>query len=64
VKNVTRGNTNLLFPLKGKTTVLVPNVGAKDRLTVSVVAVSRGGRKGVPARATLAAPKKKKKGKK
>ena len=27
VKNVTRGNTNLLFPLKGKTTVLVPGVG-------------------------------------
>jgi FG-GAP-like repeat len=64
VKNATRGNTNLLFPPKGKTTVVVPNVGAKDKLTVSVVAVSRGGRKGPVGRATLNPPKSKKKGKK
>lgn len=62
--NVTQGSKNLLFPLKGKTTVLVPNIGKKDKLTVSVVAVSRGGRKGSPARATLNPPKAKKKKKK
>jgi hypothetical protein len=66
VANSTTGGRNVFFPKKGKLTAVVPGVGGKDRLTVTVIAVSPAGRKSAPGRATLAAPKakKKKKGKK
>ena len=64
VANPTTGGRNIFFPAKGKTTVVVPGVGRRDRLTVTVIAVSPAGRKSAPGRATLAAPKSKKKGKK
>ena len=54
------GGRVALFPDKGKTQVVVPNVSRSAKLTVTVIGVSAAGRKGPAGRATLAGAKGKK----